>query len=115
MRVRSLFVAFVALASIVRAQSDSTDPRAKLKPGLYDAGVAAKGIDLVGHIQKDSIFHPNSPGGLTYANSDLAFSNHYVYQGNFSGFQIFDVADPTKPKLVDADLCFTEQGDVSVW
>jgi hypothetical protein len=107
--------ALLALASVAHAQSDTTDPRANLKPGLYDAGVAAKGLDLVGHIQKDSMFHPNTPGGLTYANSDLAFSNHYVYQGNFSGFQIFDVADPSHPMLAHAELCFTEQGDVSIY
>ncbi|HET8650425.1 MAG TPA: hypothetical protein VFL95_10305, partial [Gemmatimonadales bacterium] len=61
------------------------------------------------------IFHPNQPGGLTYANSDLAFGGHYVYQGNFSGLQIWDISTPTAPKLTDAELCFTEQGDVSIY
>ncbi|HEY7876781.1 MAG TPA: hypothetical protein VIC55_01070, partial [Gemmatimonadaceae bacterium] len=56
-----------------------------------------------------------APGGLTYANSDLAFGGHYVYQGNFSGLQIWDIANPLHPTLTDADVCFTEQGDVSVY
>ncbi|HEY5087056.1 MAG TPA: hypothetical protein VII66_06865 [Gemmatimonadaceae bacterium] len=108
-------VASLALALPVHAQSSTTDPRAGLKPGLYDAGVAAKGLDLVAHRNKPDVFKPNAPGGLTYANSDMAFGGHYVYQGNFSGFQIWDVANPLDPKLTEAYSCFTEQGDVSVY
>ncbi len=110
-----LALAPLALATAALAQSDTTDPRAHLKPGLYDAGVAAKGLALVANVHKDAMFHPDAPGGLTYANSDLAFGGHYVYQGNFSGFQIWDVANPLKPTLTHAELCFTEQGDVSIW
>ena len=104
-----------ALPAAARAQSDTTDLRAHLKPGLYDAGEAANGLRLVATVKKPDDFHPNDPGGLTYANSDLAFGGHYVYQGNFSGFQIWDVSDPAKPVLADHLVCFTEQGDVSVY
>jgi hypothetical protein len=115
----ALCAALVAAAALLplsaRAQSNTNDPRANLKPGLYDAGSAAKGLQLVSHVNKPDDFHPNDPGGLTYANSDLAFGGHYVYQGNFSGFQIWDVSNPEKPVLTDHTLCFTEQGDVSVY
>jgi LVIVD repeat len=97
------------------AHADTTDPRANLRPGLYDAGVASQGLQLVAHENKPDVFHPNDPGGLTYANSDLAFGGHYVYQGNFSGIQIWDVSDPAKPTLTASPICFTEQGDVSVY
>jgi len=114
-----LCAAFVTAAAFVplsaRAQSDTNDPRAHLKAGLYDAGEAAKGLRLVAHVNKPDDFHPNDPGGLTYANSDLAFGGHYVYQGNFSGFQIWDITNPAKPVLTDHVVCFTEQGDVSVY
>jgi len=114
-----LCAAFVTAAAFVplsaRAQSDANDPRAHLKAGLYDAGEAAKGLQLVAHVNKPDDFHPNDPGGLTYANSDLAFGGHYVYQGNFSGFQIWDITNPAKPVLTDHVVCFTEQGDVSVY
>jgi hypothetical protein len=109
-----LTLAPLVLASAARAQSDTTDPRAHLTAGLYDAGVAAKGLELVAHRNKPDVFHPNDPGGLTYANSDLAFGGHYVYQGNFSGYQIWDVANPADPALSNAVECFTEQGDVSI-
>ena len=114
-----LCAALVTAATVAprsaRAQSDTTDPRAHLKPGLYDAGEAAKGLQLVAHVNKPDDFHPNDPGGLTYANSDLAFGGHYVYQGNFSGFQIWDISNPAKPVLTNHVVCFTEQGDVSVY
>jgi hypothetical protein len=106
---------FLALALPANAQSTTNDPRVGLKPGLYDAGVAAKGLQLVAHRNKPDVFHPNEPGGLTYANSDMAFGGHYLYQGNFSGLQIWDIANPLAPTLSSADLCFTEQGDVSVY
>lgn len=108
-------IASLSLVATVRAQADTHDPRANLKPGLYDAGSAAKGLDLVAHRNKPDVFHPNTPGGLTYANSDLAFGGHYVYQGNFSGFEIWDVTNPLEPTLTDAEQCFTEQGDVSIY
>ncbi len=108
-------VASLTLPAGVRAQSSTSDPRAGLAAGLYDAAVAKRGLERVSHRNKPDAFHPNDPGGLIYANSDLAFGGHFAYQGNFSGLQIWDIADPAAPKLVDADVCFTEQGDVSVY
>jgi hypothetical protein len=108
-------VALLTLGLPAHAQSNTNDPRVGLKPGLYDAGVSAKGLRLAAHRNKPDVFHPNEPGGLTYANSDLAFGGHYLYQGNFSGLQIWDIADPLNPTLTTADLCFTEQGDVSIY
>ena len=99
-----LAVAPLALPSTARGQADTTDPRAHLKAGLYDAGVTSKGLDLVAHRNKPDVFHPNDPGGLTYANSDMAFGGHYLYQGNFSGIEIWNIAIPLAPTLMDADV-----------
>jgi hypothetical protein len=107
-------LALTATAAVLGAQSDTTDPRAKLTPGLYDAGVASKGLSLVASVKKSDAFHPDDPGGLTYANSDLAFGGKYLYQGNFSGFQIWNISDPTHPTLTHIEQCWTEQGDVSI-
>ncbi|HEY8311840.1 MAG TPA: hypothetical protein VIG47_14855, partial [Gemmatimonadaceae bacterium] len=115
--LRTLFcaAASLALAMPAHAQSNTNDPRVGLKAGLYDAGVASKGLTLVAHRNKPEVFKPNAPGGLTYANSDMAFGGHYLYQGNFSGFQIWDIANPLQPKITEAYACFTEQGDVSIY
>lgn len=110
-----LFGASLAITSAVQAQGSSTDPRAGLKSGLNDAGVAAKGMALVSHSPKaDSLSSPNL-GGLTFANSDLAFSGNTVIQGNFSGFILWDVSNPKAPVMKKAVVCPTDQGDPSVW
>src|SRR5579875_3173810 len=102
-------------AAHAQQTSTTNDPRVGLKAGLYDAGSAAKGMELVAHRNKPDMFHPMDPGGLTYANSDMAFRGKYLYQGNFSGFQIWDISSPTAPSLTEAYPCFTEQGDPSVY
>ena len=107
-------LASLAALAPAAAQSNTNDPRVGLKAGLYDAGTASRGLELVAHRNKPDVFHPNDPGGLTYANSDMAFGGHYLYQGNFSGLQVWDIANPLQPTLADALVCFTEQGDVSV-
>lgn len=48
-------------------------------------------------------------------NTDLAFQGDYVYVGNFGGFAIYDIADPTKPRLVSQVACPAQQNDVTVY
>ncbi len=47
-------------------------------------------------------------------NSDLAFWGDYAYAGNYNGFRIFDISQPT-PRLVTDFPCFGPQNDISVW
>jgi hypothetical protein len=109
-----MFAAAVAVPSLLAAQTypNKEDPRSKLKPGRLDADVAQKGVRLVSNTTKAAPF--DSTRGLTFANSDLAFRDKYVYQGNFAGFSIWDVSDPAKPKLVSTVQCTTSQGDPTI-
>lgn len=50
-----------------------------------------------------------------FDNTDLAFQGNYLFQGNYHGIGIFDIAEPTDPKLLTAMLCPGGQGDVSVY
>lgn len=50
-----------------------------------------------------------------FDNTDLAFQGNYLFQGNYHGIGIFDIAEPTKPRLLTALLCPGGQGDVSVY
>ena len=104
----------VGAAPVVRAQTYPTgnDPRNGLKPGMYDAGEAAQGLRLVSFSRKPAAF--DSARGLAFINSDLAFRDHYVYQGNFAGFTIWDVKDPAHPSMVAVVPCITSQGDPSI-
>ena len=87
-RIGAIVATFAALATVpaLSAQTYPTgnDPRNGLKPGRLDAGTAASGMSLVSFSPKPAVF--DSTRGLTFINSDVAFSDHYVYQGNFAGF-----------------------------
>ena len=113
----SAFVVVLALsqAPAFHAQTYPTnpDPRNGLKPGKLDAGTAKKGMRLVSFSPKPTEF--DSTAGLTFINSDLAFGGNYVYQGNFSGFTIWDVSNPAKPVRVSVYPCVTSQGDPSIY
>jgi LVIVD repeat len=104
----------VGAVATVHAQTYPTgnDPRNGLKPGMYDAGEAAQGMRLVSFSKKPAQF--DTARGLTFINSDLAFRDHYVYQGNFAGFTIWDVKNPAKPRIVSVVSCITSQGDPSI-
>jgi hypothetical protein len=93
---------------IVSMTAPSPDPRVGLRPGYWDAAQAAWNIRLVSTT-------PPAEGFLGVTNSDLAFKDNYVIQGNYNGFQIFDVSNPAKPVLVKAYLCPASQSDVSVY
>jgi len=125
--------------------SDTSDPRAKLAPGLYNAGEAAMGIKHLQLVKKPAAFqlgtnNPDDPkvqkmlgqlnspnlakipppmrlviAQLAFANSDLAFQGNHLFQGNFYGVNIFDIANPAKTTLVTSLVCPGGQGDVSVY
>ena len=114
--VRRLTLVLGALVSPTLASAQTypsaDDPRNNLTPGRYDAGTAASGMRLVSFSKKPTAF--DTSRGLTFVNSDLAFGKNYVYQGNFAGFVIWDISDPTKPVVASAVRCTTSQGDPSV-
>ncbi len=125
--------------------SDANDPRAKLAPGLYDAGEASMGIEHLLLLKKPDAFQlgttdPDDPkvekivgqlgmgnnkklsktahlliAQLAFANSDLAFQGSHLFQGNFYGVSIFDIANPANTKLLTSLVCPGGQGDVSVY
>ena len=124
--------------------SDANDPRAKLSPGMYDAGEAAKGMRHVLLLKKPDAFQlgsddPDNPkvqkmlgllnsdtskmtkpvqlvtAQLAFANSDLAFQGNHLFQGNFYGVNIYDISDPARARLLTSMVCPGGQGDVSVY
>ncbi|MGH6690067.1 MAG: LVIVD repeat-containing protein, partial [Gammaproteobacteria bacterium] len=48
-------------------------------------------------------------------NSDIAFTGNYVIQGNFNGYQVWDISNPSQPTLVKGFVCPASQSDVSVY
>ncbi len=51
--------------------------------------------------------------GVTH--SDLGFIGKYAIQGNYDGYQVWDISTPSKPKLYDEYVCRGSQSDVSVY
>lgn len=88
--------------------SPATDPRNNLKPGLMDAGEYVSNMKVVAKAV-------SPPGFLGITNSDLAFTGNYAIQGNYNGPVIWDVSNPSSPKLVTAYQCPASQNDVSVY
>src|SRR5882724_2138798 len=100
--------------------SDVNDPRAKLKPGLYNAGEASMGMKHLGLLNKPNIAKIPKPlhlviAQLAFANSDLAFQGNHLFQGNFYGVNIYDISNPANSKLLTSLVCPGGQGDVSVY
>jgi len=125
--------------------SNANDPRAKLKPGIYDAGEAAMGLKHVVLLKKPDTFQlgvddPDNPkvqktlgllgigdaskmpkpsqlvlAQLAFANSDLAFQGNHLFQGNFYGVNIYDISNPAKASLLTSMICPGGQGDPSVY
>ncbi|HEY0875655.1 MAG TPA: hypothetical protein VGD94_19415 [Vicinamibacterales bacterium] len=93
---------------IVSATPPSPDLRVGLRPGYWDAEQAAWNLRMVSNTPADEQFR-----GVT--NSDLAFTGKYVVQGNYNGFQVFDISNPAKPQMVLSYLCPASQSDVSVY
>ena len=95
-------------------QAAGNDPRVGLKPGIDDAGVAALNIELVSHMPRpEGFFDPKALGDLNYANSDFAFRDDFLFQGNFHGFNFYNVEDPRQPRLSTSVACPGGQGDLS--
>jgi len=87
-----------------------------LSAGLDNAGIAKEGLDLTAHLDKPpGFFDPANPGSFAFPNTDLAFQGDYAFVGNFNGFNIYNVANPSAPALRTSVVCPGGQGDVSVY
>ncbi len=115
MRSLILLLATAVAPTVASAQTfpSKADPRNNLKPGRFDAGVAASNMKLLSFSPKPAQF--DTVRGLTFVNSDLAFGTHFVYQANFAGFTIWDITDPAKPSITSVVQCITSQGDPSIY
>ena len=114
--VVAVMMALAAQGVAQQVNQPGPDPRVGLKPGVNDAGVAARGMDLVANVPKPPGFGDSQgTGGLAFANSDFTFKGHNLFIGNFNGFNFYDIEDPRKIKLRTSVPCPGGQGDLSVW
>jgi hypothetical protein len=90
------------------AAAPTPDPRVGLKAGLFDAGQAVWNLRVVSTTPPPKEF-------VGHTNSDLAFTGPYAIQGNYNGFQVWDLTNPASPQLVTSYVCPASQSDVSVY
>ena len=98
----------ITLTPITAAAAPNPDPRVGLRAGVTDAGEAIWNMRLVSATPAQEPF-----AGVT--NSDLAFTGNYAIQGNYNGFQVWDISRPDHPILRQGYFCPASQSDVSVY
>ncbi|CAN5649530.1 hypothetical protein BH23GEM9_BH23GEM9_33030 [soil metagenome] len=91
-----------------RGAAPQPDRRVGLRAGLFDAGEAVWNMRVISTTPPPREF-------VGSMNSDLAFTGNYAIQGNFAGFQIWDISNPSRPELVRGYVCPASQSDVSVY
>jgi len=52
---------------------------------------------------------------LGVTNSDLSFTGPYAIQGNYNGYQVWDISNPSAPTLKIGYVCPASQSDVSIY
>ena len=104
----AMFFTACAPSNFPAAGSPRPDARIGLRAGKFDAAQALWNMRLV------STTPPPENFG-TVMNSDLAFTGPYAIQGNFNGFQVWDISNPGAPLMKKAYLCPASQSDVSVY
>jgi hypothetical protein len=103
-------------AAAPRMTWDPNDPRIGLSSGWLDAEQASAGMRLLASVNRPrGFFNPETPGDGRFNNTDLAFEGDLLFQGNYSGFQVYDISDPASPTLRVSVVCPGGQGDVSVF
>ena len=114
-----LIVAIAACAATktnLSTTPPSPDPRIGLRAGWMNAAEATWNIRVVSRTPPSPQFIDwNTPGEFRLINSDLSFVGNYVIQGNFSGYQVWDISNPSHPTLHTAYVCPGSQSDVSVF
>src|SRR5690606_8761224 len=105
-----------AMSGPAPAPRPDPDPRIGLAPGIEDAGEAAWNMELVARVPRPDAFNnPNDPFDFNFGLTDMAFQGDYLFAGSYNGVLIYDISDPTNPRLRTALVCPGGQGDVSVY
>jgi LVIVD repeat len=99
-------LAVLVLAGVAGADpgEDHADEIVVPPPTLPNAGSGSKNARLLDTADKDGTI-----------NSDIAFRGDLAYVGNYDGFRIIDIKDPSNLTVLSDTTCRANQGDVSVF
>src|SRR5688500_8636076 len=80
------------------APAPTRDPREGLRAGMYNAAEAVSNLKILAQAKPQGAFEGST-------NSDIAFTGKYAIQGNYNGFQVWDISNPASPVLVKGYVC----------
>lgn len=100
---RSLAVAWLGLAALLAWPT--------LASANHAPDAHSPNMELIGHLPE--AIDPSQPG--PHFQSDFAFWGDRLYAGNYDGFRIVDISDPSNPTVLSDFKCRGPQNDVSVW
>lgn len=98
----------ISPAANMSAGEPMPDPRVGLRAGKMDAATAVWNLRVLSNT-------PPSEKFVGVTNSDLAFLGPYAIQGNYNGYEVWDISNPSQPTLKTGYLCPASQSDVSVY
>ena len=125
----TLAAAAAVLAGVVPSAAAQTtaDPRQGLAPGTEavsggsaftdpkrDAETVEQHLQLLAERSKPAYTGVAAAFNYSNINSDLAFAGEHAFSGNYRGFGVYDISDPSDPTLRATVNCVGGQGDVSV-
>jgi LVIVD repeat len=99
-------LAALALAAVATADpgEDHSDAIPVPAPSLPEHPPGIEGMELLDVADKDGTI-----------NSDIAFFGNLAYVGNYDGFRIIDISNPSDMQVLSDTKCRANQGDVSVF
>ena len=95
-----------------KEENEKKKPKAPAEPGKASKERAEPSVDE--GEEKEDEEDLSRAGILDFANTDLAFSKDIVIEGNYHGFNSYNIEDPMTPKLLASVVCPGGQGDVSI-
>ena len=108
LRTYALVLLLAACSSNSVNYTHAGDPRVGLRGGLRNAQSAAWNMKLVANVPTPEAFK----NGWA---SDITFTRNYLIQGNFNGWQVWDISKPKRAVSVESFVCPGSQSDVSVY
>jgi len=110
-------VAGPAPAIDLSTTAPNPDPRVGLKPGKVDSATRRM-TEYAAEASWNLRLLSNTPPSEKFVgvtNSDLAFTGYYAIQGNYNGYQVWNISNPRRPTLASYAHCPASQSDVSVF
>lgn len=107
-------LAVVVVLAAAAACSGQAPPSAP--PSAPALAAPGPGVDAI-VTSPNVALRANVPSGFSPASgigTDLAFQGRFAFAGNYDGFSVYDVADPSLPRLAAQVLCPGPQGDITV-